>query len=294
MVTAELPGGLSFSCSRCSLGDVPLDLAGFRVDPETADSVELAVTINYDGDCDALFRVAGVDVGVSHVQFKGEVSLLLRPLINRLPIVGAVQVYFCNPPSINMDFHGIADVLDWPLVSKVFRKVLHSQIRQQLVLPKRLTVLLDTDVMSKEALFFKSYDPPEGVLRVTVVEAKGMKNLDTASGVMKFFRSGTSDPYAVVCLGHTSFTTDTVRDTVDPVWKTSTADFIVCDPFQTLTIDFYDDDVGRDDWMGRTECSAADLIKDHDKWLPISEGGGECHLQCVWLPRKQACHTQCT
>lgn len=40
--------------------------------------------------------------------------IVLKPLLSAMPLVGGVQAFFLNPPAINFNLVGVADVLDLP------------------------------------------------------------------------------------------------------------------------------------------------------------------------------------
>lgn len=47
-------------------------------------------------------------------QIHGMVRVVMRPLITKMPLVGGLQVFFLNNPSIDFNLVGAADVLDMP------------------------------------------------------------------------------------------------------------------------------------------------------------------------------------
>lgn len=42
------------------------------------------------------------------------VRVVMKPLITKMPLVGGLQVFFLNNPSIDFNLVGAADVLDMP------------------------------------------------------------------------------------------------------------------------------------------------------------------------------------
>ena len=40
--------------------------------------------------------------------------IVMKPLIPQIPLVGGVQVFFLNSPSVDFNLIGVADVLDMP------------------------------------------------------------------------------------------------------------------------------------------------------------------------------------
>eukprot|EP00667_Euglena_gracilis_P001741 EG_transcript_1740 len=272
------------TCERLSLGPQPPVVQNFRLKGKEGDpGVHLAFDVAYDGDCDILFRTAGVSFGLKKLVLKGTLHLILQPLVGQVPVAGAAQLYFVNPPLLQLDFQGLTDVLDWPVVGKAFRQVLKAQL-QQFVLPQRQVVHLVDDLPGRN-LFWELYQPPAGVLRVTVAQAKGLKNAD--SSLWSYFKADSSDAYCLLSLGDTTHTTYTVNNCLDPVWKDQTFDFVIATEDQRLAVEIYDDDTtNADDLLGRAEVSCRDLIAQKDAWLPLTEGPGELRLTAEWFRLK--------
>ena len=51
----------------------------------------------------------------------GHLRLVLKPIIHNLPLVGGLQVYFLNNPSIDFAVTGLANVTDLPGISSILR-----------------------------------------------------------------------------------------------------------------------------------------------------------------------------
>ncbi len=52
--------------------------------------------------------------GITDVQLKGMMRIVLRPLLRDMPIVGGVQAFFLNPPTLDFNMTNIANVLEMP------------------------------------------------------------------------------------------------------------------------------------------------------------------------------------
>ncbi len=61
-------------------------------------------------------------------QLSGTLRLVMKPLINQIPLIGGVQYFFLNPPALDFNLIGIADVLDMPGLSDLIRRVIGEQI----------------------------------------------------------------------------------------------------------------------------------------------------------------------
>lgn len=47
-------------------------------------------------------------------QIHGMVRIVMKPLITKMPLVGGLQIFFLNNPSIDFNLVGAADILDMP------------------------------------------------------------------------------------------------------------------------------------------------------------------------------------
>lgn len=68
----------------------------------------------YAGDCDIRFRLKGLKGGVKDFQLAGMLRVVMKPLISQIPLVGGLQIFFLNSPTIDFNLIGVADVLDMP------------------------------------------------------------------------------------------------------------------------------------------------------------------------------------
>lgn len=61
-------------------------------------------------------------------QLSGTLRLVMKPLINQMPMIGGVQYFFLNPPSLEFNLIGVADVFDMPGLSDLIRRIVQEQI----------------------------------------------------------------------------------------------------------------------------------------------------------------------
>jgi len=47
-------------------------------------------------------------------QIRGLVRVVMKPMLSVMPLIGGVQIFYLNNPSINFNLVGVADVLDLP------------------------------------------------------------------------------------------------------------------------------------------------------------------------------------
>jgi Ca2+-dependent lipid-binding protein len=134
--------------------------------------------------------------GIKDFQIHGMVRVVLKPLINDMPLVGGMQVFFLNNPNIDFNLVGVADFLDFPGISDLLRRIIVEQIAAIMVLPNKLPFILN----DKVAAHTLKMPQPEGVLRIHVVEAKDLMKKD-----ISVLGKGKSDPYCIITVGAQQF-----------------------------------------------------------------------------------------
>lgn len=171
--------------------------------------------------------------------------------------IGAAQISFVNPPVLELDFTGAANVADFSIVDKTVRKVILDIINSMFTLPNRYLYKLDAS-----ADYFKTYHYPLGMLRVTVEKAWGFGE-EAKSSAKKFFNKITRaapDCYANVDLGaEPTWRTATQNNTNNPSWN-ETHDFVVCDIDQCIKVDVLDHDVNGDDEVGLAVTTVREVL----------------------------------
>lgn len=245
-----LPSPLkSLHFTRIDLGKKPIQFDNIDVHSRTEDSIRLNVDVTWNGECDIDLKASIIgSFGVEKVKLKGRLSVLFCPIVNRLPLITAMQAAFINAPYLDLDFTGAADIADLSIIDKTIRKVIIDIISSILVLPNRL--LIKIDPISD---YFKTYQPPLGFLRLTVVDGKGFV-------VPKGFVKDIPDIYCNVRLGALPiWTTSEQKNTITPVWNES-ADFLLSDHDQEISVHAWDDDLGPDDDLGIGKIRVEELL----------------------------------
>ena len=77
-------------------------------------SIDVLCNCSYAGDCDIRFGLKGLKGGVKDFQLSGMLRVVMKPLISQIPLVGGLQLFFLNSPSVDFKLIGGADVLDMP------------------------------------------------------------------------------------------------------------------------------------------------------------------------------------
>lgn len=294
MFAVTLPAPLnSLVFEKIDLGTVPIHFSKVDVHKTENEGIKLDLDLDWDGECDIELNGNMIPKIVGYfrppVQFRH--SLISTPgsrarqasretLDPPLPLdqrppprtfrssppvkpfiiliqtkkftlqIGAAQVAFINPPYLKLTFTDAAHIANLSVIDKAIRKIVLSIISSLAVLPNRFLVKLDPTND-----FFKTYQPPLGVLRLTVESGSELGENhegDGGSGGVGglFKRLGfrdVPDCYVKVNLSaEAEWRTGTAKNTRHPEWN-ETADFVVCDYDQSIAVDVNDEDTARKD-----------------------------------------------
>jgi Synaptotagmin-like mitochondrial-lipid-binding domain len=137
--------------TKVCLGQVPLRLDNIVVHECSKNSfgreyVQFELDFIWDGDCDIQLEADYIgSFGVKSIKLAGRMSIVLQPLMNVLPIVGAVQYAFINTPDLELDFTGLAQVADITAIKTTIRTTILESIEGMMVLPNRSRFLRSTN-----------------------------------------------------------------------------------------------------------------------------------------------------
>nr|XP_022907174.1 extended synaptotagmin-2 isoform X1 [Onthophagus taurus] len=274
----------AFKFERIILGSVPPRIGGIKVYDANVPRSEIIMDLDlfYAGDCDINFTLQGIKGGIKDFQLHGMLRVVLKPLITTMPIVGGLQVFFLNNPSIDFNLVGVVDVLDMPGLGDMLRRIVVEQIAAMMVLPNKLPIKLSDTVEAAEL----KIPEPEGVLRVHVIEAKNLMKKDIG-----MLGKGKSDPYAVINVGAQEFRTKTIQNTVDPKWDYWCEAMVSSKEAQLVTLNLWDWDPAlpgtqSDDPLGRATIEVANIAKkgSDDMWITLEKAKhGMVHVRLTWL-----------
>lgn len=137
-----------FKFDRIILGNIPPRIGGIKVYDKntTRNEIIMDMDLFYMSDCDINFQLAGVRGGLKHFQIHGMIRVVMKPLISKMPLVGGLQIFFLNNPTIDFNLVGIVDLLDMPGLSDMLRKIIIEQIGAVMVLPNKLPITLNDTV----------------------------------------------------------------------------------------------------------------------------------------------------
>jgi len=257
-----LPGPLkSLRFKKISLGDVPLKLDNCVVhesqrNQNNQEYVQIEVDCIWDGACDIQLQADYLGTfGVKSLKLAGRVSILFCPLVNALPITGAVQYGFINPPELSLEMTGRATVADFQKVRATIQNLIVDIISNLMVLPNRMMVPLVETIS-----YFDVYQPALGVVRLTLVQGRGFQIEERHQ-----LRSpDIPDVYCNIKVGiEQVWKTSVVKDNCNPVWHNQTKDFLLFDHDQIVYIDAWDEDKGpldADDYLGSAQVTVGDIL----------------------------------
>merc|ERR1711939_314153 len=287
MFKTMLPGPLStLHFTKIDLGPVPLRLSNAKTTKTEADGIKLDLNVDWVGKADIELDADYIPaMGVESVQLHGRLSILLCPLTNVIPLIGAAQITFINPPVLKLDFTGAANVADFSLIDDTVRSVILGIINSMFTLPNRFLLKLDAN-----ADYFKTYHYPLGMIRITVEKAWGFGE-EAKSSAKKFFNKITRaapDCYAKVEVGgEPSWQTATKNNTNKPSWN-ETHDFVVSDFDQCIKVDVKDEDLNGDDDVGLAVTTVREiLVAGGSQELPLvlkgEETDGRVSISCQYF-----------
>ncbi len=259
LINLSLPKGFkNFQFLSRDLGRDPIKVDRITVHRRHHNSVALDMDVSFVGTPNLQMRCFPVPdtFGIRELRWSGRLSILMRPLITTMPLVGAVQAAMVTHPTLDIDFTGMAQVADLGPLAKVVRNVLRQVIASMVVLPNRFVFK-----MSDAIDFFDVYYPPLGVMQVIFKKGRGFQK-ERKLGPIKT----TPDVFVKGKFGLEKFRTPHVRNSLTPEWNVGHT-FILYDLDQPLDVKIMDKDAVRDDTLGERQLLARELIREHHQWV---------------------------
>jgi len=276
----------NFKLKDLILGSIPARVGGIKVyDRNTGrDEIVMDVEIIYGGDARVKFSVQKMDCEINQVNFRATARIIIKPLMDVLPLVGGLEFYFISFPSLDYNLGGMANVAEIPGISNIIRSVLDNIIRKGFVWPNRFSFYLPLDSVTQLQRTGIALPSPQGVLTMLVREGRDLVKKD------KHLMGGKSDPYVILSIGETkiSFVDQYVDSDVNPVWN-YVAEFPIEEPAgMSLNLEVYDFDSGsEDDFMGRSSINIESFIEtgSSEHWLTLEDTKhGSVLVKGVWSP----------
>lgn len=267
----ELKGMLYLKVASCALGEDPPELGPIRYykkSKQLHEGIELDIGVSWDCEADVSFEVTQLaqTVGINKLSVAGELSLILKPLMPTLPIVGGIQFFMINRPELQWQMTGMAKMSHFPLISGTIQEVVAKAIAEKLVLPNRQFIHWVWGLENEIDVTAMQYPMPEMMIRVGTVRGRNLDGRD-----FSLFRQKTSDCLAVITIGDKTHRTSYIAATTSPEWaEDGWCDFSVYNPRQWINVTVYDADTVMDELIGELEnVSIHDLMVSGDSWWPI-------------------------
>jgi len=288
-----LPGPLStLKFKKLDLGDVPLVLDNILVrDLQSIDDAGTAFgkdqnylqfewDITWQSDCDiqlATDKIAGmaaISFGVKTLTLSGRLQVIAKPLGNVLPCIDAIQFAFVNPPEIELDFTGLANLADMKLqfgginlvdIKGIVRGIVDDILGSSMVLPNRVVAPLVDNVDYRD-IFAPQY---KGMARVRLHSGRGF---EIQKATRPFGKEDIPDVYVKMRVGVEKFFKSSVcKDNCNPVWDADEEcqDFLVSAyRDQILEIQAWDEDTGTldsNDLLGKAYVTLGQIMLEADR-----------------------------
>jgi len=188
-----------------------------------------------------------LNVNISNLLFEGKILLRVR-FTHSYPFVKTASVCFMEPPKLSCALKPLVgiDLMSIPGVQQMTDITVKTVLKEIALDPT--TFDLDLENMLKA----KSHDDPIGLLKINLMEGRGLKNIE---------KLGTSDPYLKMNLGGNEIArTRVVDNDLNPFWN-ETRNLIIPlnairDSFigaDNINFEVYDKNKTSDKLMGRSE-----------------------------------------
>lgn len=244
---------------KMQLGNVPMRMENIQVLRQTknqsSSSIRLTMDVVWNGNCDMEFTTnLGVGFGVEHLKFHGRLVCTLFPLTQELPLIGAVQYAFINPPKMQMKFTGLASIANTSILQDTVQSTMASSLTS-LVLPNQSLYKMDPKLTLEQI-----YQAPLGIVRLTILSGSGFQE-----EVRRMAKNDIPDVFVKVQFGAGgTYQTAVVKNSLKPIWKQETCDFMLYDKDQLLRLEAWDEDNGTldaDDALGSTHVSIQEVLQ---------------------------------
>lgn len=296
-LNASVPTGIPAPrFTKIDIGDDAVVVERIRVEPRTYGDELAAVIeadISYDGKPDIQMTLSDVTTfGVSHAKLKGRVEILLRPLLDRLPLIGAAQIAFINRPDLDYTLTGLAAVANQSFIRGIVRSAVDDVLAQVAVLPNRVAYKCAPKID-----YFLFSAQPVGVLRIAALCGELFPSTDRNALKQAVGLSELPDVYLTLTHGSTVVKTKHVNDRSDPVWENQLFDFVLTSESatQSVHIEAYDyDGFSNDDFLGKADVLVSDFIRRGVQEIGLLDAPEEAHpkvkLAAKWLTTSSDLH----
>ncbi|XP_047484094.1 extended synaptotagmin-2-like isoform X1 [Penaeus chinensis] len=270
----------SFRFEEITLGQTPPKLTGVKVyDDQALAEIVMDLDFEYIGDCKIRASVSELTFGIEDLQLTGRLRIVMKPLVKDPPLVGGVHVLFLSKPELSYNFTGTANVLDLPVVKRLFHRAVEEQIEELMVMPNKLPIQILNSIDVADFMC----PVPSGVVRLHIIEAENLAKKDF--GILD---TSKPDPYCIMRIGLQNFKTETLRNTLNPKWD-ACKEYVCSSDTRfgnKIHFEIFDHDrLTDDDFLFKTHLEFQEIWKrEIDTWLPPTEtnNSGRLHIKATW------------
>jgi hypothetical protein len=268
--------------NKFQLGPQPPKITFINVDQENDDEVDdirMEVGLEWRSDTDieltvkpmpadikglggiiekTVQKLVSVHAGVEDLTIKATVIVTMVPMVPVIPVLRSVQVCMREQPQVDFKItfsSAQSGVLN--MLKPFILKVLKTAVFASMVYPEHITVKLDPSA--------PDYFTPEGLLLVTVREAKNLPNND-------WFSKG--DPFVNVSVRDKWKKKTATKSGNDPKFNETFELMVHSRRLQRLSLELMDEDSGTSaDSIGVASCALSELEPGQTKevWLDVYE-----------------------
>ncbi|KAK9836322.1 hypothetical protein WJX81_005293 [Elliptochloris bilobata] len=207
---------------------------------------------------DAVGATQPLRVGLASLIFSGRLRIALKPLMNKLPIVAAMQMALVDMPDFSFDLNVLGgDVSAVPGLENWLKSTVYTNVIRPYVLPGKYVLPL----VAPEDM---GIQPPKGMLFVTLVAATDVPKMDLF---------GESDCYVKLSVRQkVELKSQIQENSRDPEWNEDFRLLVYKPDQEVLSLELFDHDVfDPDDRIGAACLPVRDLDDDqeHDLWLDV-------------------------
>eukprot|EP00755_Sulcionema_specki_P029812 Sspe_Gene.92959::Locus_65696_Transcript_1_1_Confidence_1.000_Length_2565::g.92959::m.92959 len=206
-------GGGVLRLTNFSLGRRSPSLSKLNLQSLDDDSVRIDTDVEWEADADISIDagpgtgVMGVSAGVDQITLAGRITIIIGPPRSVSPFLGAVDVFFANPPQVELRLTGLGSLAGGlPSVNKAVRRAVDDALAGVCVLPKRVIVPL-ANTTPLEIARLRS-PGPVGVMSIKLLRAFRLPSTfsSSASILSPFTSSDCLIPRVQISIGSKSWT----------------------------------------------------------------------------------------
>jgi len=265
----KLPGPLrGIDIDPCTIGKQPPEVTELVTKDRsklTADGdheyVELVCRVQWNGDLNVSLNgppLGLVSLGIKGISLDMELHVCFMDMKDKPPFIGGISMWAVKPPTFMLDWAGMLNVLSADVVESLIAREVGKALSGIICLPHRIGVQVDPEI----DIFRMSFPRPEGLLKLKVIGATGLRTDDFHLRSL-WDKKRTCDPYVFMQFGaHSQQTEPIMRSTGDAEWD-ETFYFLVDEIFdQLFDFEVFDYDIigGDDPLARRRDVAIKDLL----------------------------------